>query len=133
MESYDSEFAAAGGYGAARPDYTTRAGVQTALDEARAKWDHADAPYQPTVLAVIRAAEAMFAALYPADDGKQKWTYFVTFNSQGRAGNCAFDLDTPIYNMDKIHEIEGWLRSNGAPKAIVTGWKILHGPDGNRP
>jgi len=127
MESYDSEYSAAGGYGARRPDYTTRDGVQTALDEARAKWDHADAPYQPTVLSLIRAAEAMFAALYP-DGGK--WQYFVTFNSQGRAGNGQFDITEPISSIDQVHQIEKYLRESGYAEAIVCGWKLFRGPDG---
>lgn len=46
------------------PDYTTAAAVDDALDAARARFDHAEAPYDPDVLALIRAAEAMRATLY---------------------------------------------------------------------
>jgi len=132
MESHDSEFAAAGGYGAARPDYTTRGGVQDALDEARAKWDHADAPYQPTVLGLIRAAEAMFATLYPGD-GKE-WVYFIAFNSHGRAGNGEIHMTEPIVSINQINQIEAYLRDQCShDEAIVTGWQLLSGPAGYRP
>jgi hypothetical protein len=40
-------------------DWTDPAEQLAALQEARAKWDHGDAPYEPTVLGLIRAAEAM--------------------------------------------------------------------------
>lgn len=38
--------------------------IDQALDAARAKWDHGDAPYAPEILALIRAAESMRAQLY---------------------------------------------------------------------
>ncbi len=38
--------------------------VDAALDAAKNLWDHADAPYNPEILALIRAAEAMREQLY---------------------------------------------------------------------
>lgn len=66
MESHDSEFAEAGGYGKRHdsPAYETAAAVDEALAAARARFDHAEAPYDPDVLSLIRAAEAMRAKLY---------------------------------------------------------------------
>lgn len=45
-------------------DYDTAAAVDDALSAVKARFDHADAPYDPDVLALIRAAEAMRATLY---------------------------------------------------------------------
>jgi hypothetical protein len=38
--------------------------IDAALDGAKDRWDHADAPYNPDMLALIRAAEAMREQLY---------------------------------------------------------------------
>lgn len=88
MESYDSEYAEAGGYGVRRrpdaagavavdepayvPTYDTAAAVDDALTAVKARFDHADAPYDPDVLGLIRAAETMRDRPYgtrPAPDG----------------------------------------------------------------
>lgn len=51
------------------PKYDSAAAVDDALAAAKARYDHGDAPYDPDVLALIRAAETMRAKLYgPADD-----------------------------------------------------------------
>lgn len=46
------------------PTYRTAAAVDAALTAVKARYDHADAPYDPDVLALIRVAEAMRATLY---------------------------------------------------------------------
>jgi hypothetical protein len=46
------------------PEYNTAAAVDDALAAVQARYDHAYAPYDPDVLALIRAAEAMRAKLY---------------------------------------------------------------------
>lgn len=51
------------------PKYDTAEAVDDALSAAKARWDHGDAPYDPDVLALIRAAEAMRAALYGGTSG----------------------------------------------------------------
>ncbi len=51
------------------PTYDTPAAVDDALSAAKARYDHAEAPYDPDVLGLIRAAEAMRENLYgPAGD-----------------------------------------------------------------
>jgi hypothetical protein len=52
------------------PRYDTAEAVDDALAAVQARWDHGDAPYDPDVLAIIRAAETMRAKLYgPDGDG----------------------------------------------------------------
>lgn len=46
------------------PKYDTAEAVDDALSAVKARWDHGEAPYDPDVLAVIRAAEAMREKLY---------------------------------------------------------------------
>jgi hypothetical protein len=51
------------------PSYDTAAAVDDALSAVKARFDHGDAPYDPDILALIRAAEAMREKLYgPAGD-----------------------------------------------------------------
>ncbi len=52
------------------PRYETADAVDDALAAVKARWDHGDAPYDPDILALIRAAETMRAKLYGpvADD-----------------------------------------------------------------
>lgn len=102
--------------------------MQAALDEARAKWDHAAAPYDPTVLGLIRAAEAMFNTLHP--DRTTEWVYFVAFDVAGVAGNGHMRIDQPIRTIDDIHRIEQYIRSKHPGKAIITNWELLSSPDG---
>lgn len=50
------------------PAYDTPEQVDQALAAAKARFDHADAPYDPDVLELIRAAETMREQLYgPAE------------------------------------------------------------------
>ena len=51
------------------PTYDTPGAIDDALSAVKARWDHGDAPYDPDVLAVIRAAEAMRAKLYGPVEG----------------------------------------------------------------
>jgi hypothetical protein len=46
------------------PSYDTAEDVDDALSAAKARFDHGDAPYDPDVLGLIRAAEAMREKLY---------------------------------------------------------------------
>lgn len=46
------------------PKYDTAEAVDDALSAVKTRWDHGDAPYDPDVLGIIRAAEAMRARLY---------------------------------------------------------------------
>jgi hypothetical protein len=46
------------------PSYGTAREVDSAIDGAKARFDHADAQHDPDALALIRAAEAMRAKLY---------------------------------------------------------------------
>ncbi len=50
------------------PKYDSAAAVDDALAAAKARYDHGDAPYDPDVLALIRAAETMRAKLYGSVD-----------------------------------------------------------------
>lgn len=55
------------------PKYDTAEAVDEALSAAKARYDHGDAPYDPDVLALIRAAETMHAKLYGPGSDTSDW------------------------------------------------------------
>lgn len=88
---------------------TSLAEVDSAIAGAKARYDYADAPHNPDVLALIRAAEAMRAALdsdngrlvvlsMPADD----WSQIVT-NLEKFCGMAGEDIEI-LSQVDVIRE-----------------------------
>lgn len=55
-----------------------RTEIEATIGGAKDRWDHADAPHNPDVLALIRAAEAMHAKLYGDPDANTPQTQVET-------------------------------------------------------
>jgi hypothetical protein len=130
MKSLDDEAVLGGGYApyhdAARehvPTYGTAAAVGDALAAVKTRFDHGDAPYDPDVLGLIRAAEAMRAKLYGPDGGDPMPVFVIQGKDQlaqeaiAAYGDLCVAADLP----DQASEVEAAL-------AEVNDWQRRH-PD----
>ena len=106
--------------------------IDAALDGAKARWDHGDAPYDPDALALIRAAEAMRAhiASIHGDNAADPMPVFVIKADSKLALQVANDYadvcehhgleDARVQAIRAFDEFSAWQERNpaGMPSGI---------------